>query len=41
MKMSTDANSGVKMQLRLLFLFLLPFVMYLSGFDLFNVSYFS
>ena len=41
MKMSTDANSGVKMQHKLLFLFLLPFVMYLSGFDLFSVSYFS
>ena len=36
-----DPKNGIKMQQKLVFEFLLPLVIYLSGFHLLNVSYFS
>ena len=36
-----DPEHGVKMQQNLVFLFLLPFIINLSGFDLFSLSNFS
>ena len=37
----SDPRNGIKMQQKLVFEFLLPLVIYLSGFHLLNVSYFS
>ena len=36
-----DSDHEVKMRQNLVFLFLLPFVIYLTGFDLFSLSNFS